>query len=174
MGRGALVVFAIALALATSARAGVPDGHPNDPLFDASPLPNATNEQWDLASPAGGFDRGISVDRAWSLTTGAGTIIADVDVGVRYHHPDLAGRWAENPGETGRDAAGRDRRSNGVDDDRNGYVDDWRGWDAYARDNDATSDTANSHGTNVAGVLGAATDNGVGIAGIAPGAGLLA
>ena len=162
---GALVLCASG----APARAAFPDGPPNDPLYDASPLPNATNEQWDLASPAGGFDRGISVDRAWPLTTGAGTIIADVDLGVRYDHPDLAGRWAENPGETGRDATGRDRRSNGVDDDRNGYVDDWRGWDTYARDNDATSDTENAHGTNVAGVLGAAANNGVGIAGIAPG-----
>ena len=61
-----------------------------------------------------------------------------------------------------------------MDDDRNGYVDDWRGWDTYARDNDATSDTENAHGTNVAGVLGAAANNGVGIAGIAPGARILA
>jgi subtilisin family serine protease len=175
--RRSLAIMAGALVLCASAapaRAAFPDGPPNDPLYDASPLPNATNEQWDLASPAAGFDRGISVDRAWPLTTGAGTIITDVDVGVRYDHPDLAGRWAENPGETGRDATGRDRRSNGVDDDRNGYVDDWRGWDVYARDNDATSDTENAHGTNVAGVLGAAAGNGIGIAGIAPSARILA
>src|SRR5213596_2361879 len=89
-------LLAVALAVAP-----FPDDPPNDPLYDASPLPNATNEQWDLASPAGGFDRGISVDRAWPLTTGAGVTVAEIDVGVRYDHPDLAGRWAENPGETG-------------------------------------------------------------------------
>jgi hypothetical protein len=72
-----------------------------------------------------------------------------------------------NEGESG------DRASNGVDDDRNGYVDDWRGWDFYARDNDTTSDTQNAHGTNVAGVLGAATDNATGIAGVSPGARIL-
>ena len=66
-----------ALGAAAPAQAAVSDGHPNDPLFDASPLPNATNEQWDLASPGLGFDRGISVDRAWPLSTGAGITIAD-------------------------------------------------------------------------------------------------
>jgi subtilisin family serine protease len=162
------IVLALALAAAAPAHGAFPSGPPNDPLYDASPVPGATNEQWDLTT-----DRGISVDRAWPLSTGAGITIADLDVGIQPDHPDLAGRWAENPGETGRDAAGRDRRSNRVDDDRNGYVDDWRGWDFYARDNDAVSDTANAHGTNVAGVLGAATDNGIGVAGIAPGARLL-
>src|SRR5437764_13987564 len=123
----------------SSGAAGFPQGAPNDPLFDASPLPNATNEQWDLASPAGGFDRGISVDRAWPLTTGAGGTIADRDGGVQRSHPDLAGRFAP-------------------------------GHDFYARDSDPTSDTHNPHGTNVAGVLGAAANNGIGVAGIAPGA----
>ncbi|MDX6697928.1 MAG: cell wall-associated protease [Solirubrobacteraceae bacterium] len=170
MGELRLVVsIALALALgAPAAHAAFPATAPNDPLYDASPVPGATGEQWDLTT-----DRGISVDRAWPLSTGAGTVIADLDLGVQLDHPDLAGRWAENAGETGRDAAGRDRRANGVDDDRDGYVDDWRGWDFYARDNDPTSDTANAHGTNVAGVLGAAADNGIGIAGVAPGARLL-
>ncbi len=170
------MVAGAALALAgvpAGALAAFPASPPNDPLFDASPLPNATNEQWDLASPAGGFDRGISVDRAWRLSTGEGVAIADIDLGVDPDHPDLAGRWLTNPGETGTDAAGRDRRSNGRDDDANGYVDDWRGYDFYARDADPRSDTRASHGTQVAGVLGAATDNGVGVAGIAPGAAIL-
>ena len=158
---------------APSALAAFPADAPNDPLFDANPLPNATNEQWDLMSPQSGFDRGISVDRAWPLSTGAGELIADVDVGVQLDHPDLRGRWALNPGETGLDAAGRARRANGLDDDGNGYVDDWRGWDFYARDANPTSDTSNAHGTNVAGVLGARADNGLGIAGIAPDARIL-
>ena len=156
-----------------AASAAFPDTPPNDPLFDASPLPNATNEQWDLAGPATGFDRGISADRAWPLTTGAGVTIADIDVGVDLDHPDLAGRFYLNPGESGTDGGGRDRRTNGVDDDRNGYVDDWRGYDFYARDADSRSETRNSHGTQVASVLGAATDNGIGLAGIAPGAAIL-
>ncbi|MDX6671255.1 MAG: hypothetical protein QOI91_1618 [Solirubrobacteraceae bacterium] len=170
--RGYRLATAVLLSMCVAAPAAYgafPANPPNDPLYDASPLPGATNEQWDLTT-----DRGISADRAWPLSTGAGVTIADVDVGVQFDHPDLAGRWAENAGETGRDAAGRDRRANGVDDDRNGYVDDWRGWDFYARDNLPTSDTRNTHGTNVAGVLGAAADNGAGIAGVAPGARILA
>lgn len=131
-------ILALAATLAT-----FPMGPPNDPLFDASPLPNATNEQWDLASPGGGFDRGISADRAWPLSTGEGIVIADIDVGVQLDHPDLVGAWA--PG----------------------------GRDFYAYDSDPTSDTRNSHGTNVAGVLGARTDNGLGIAAVAPGAKVL-
>ena len=145
---GARVRAALAAALALAALpapacAAFPQSPPNDPLFDASPLPNATNEQWDLAAPAGGFDRGISVERAWPLTTGRGVVIADIDVGVQLDHPDLAGRWY--PG----------------------------GYDFWGRDADPTSDTANAHGTNVAGVLGAAADNGRGIAGIAPGSAIL-
>lgn len=169
--RRAARLLALVLALgpaATAALAAFPDSPPNDPLYDASPVPNSTAEQWDLTS-----DRGISVDRAWRLSTGAGAIVADVDVGVQLTHEELADRWLLNPGETGSDARGRDRRSNGIDDDRNGYVDDWRGWDFYDGDGDPTSDTENEHGTNVASVLGAATDNGKGIAGIAPGARIL-
>ena len=131
---------ALALALAAPpAQAAFPADPPNDPLFDASPLPNYRLEQWDLTT-----DRGISVDRAWAKSTGAGVVIADIDVGVQADHPDLAGRWA--PG----------------------------GFDVFQLDADPNSETRNAHGTNVAGVLGAAADNGIGIAGIAPGARILA
>src|SRR4051812_1384556 len=143
MRRRGLILLGLMLALPPAAFAAFPQDRPNDPLFDASPLPNAANEQWDLASPAAGFDRGISVDRAWPLSTGAGVTIADIDVGVQLDHPDLAGRWA--PGQH----------------------------DFYGFDGDPTSDTQNAHGTNVAGVLGAAANNGIGVAGIAPGASLL-
>jgi hypothetical protein len=137
-----IIVAGAVLGLAGPAAAAFPSSPPNDPLFDASPLPNSTSEQWDLASPGGGFDRGISADRAWPLTTGAGVTIADLDVGVQLDHPDLIGRFAP-------------------------------GHDFYARDSDPTSDTQNPHGTNVAGVLGAAANNGIGVAGVAPGARLL-
>jgi hypothetical protein len=160
--RGIAVTTAV-VALSAASAIAFPDGPPNDPLYDASPLPGATNEQWDLST-----DRGISVDRAWALSTGAGETVADIDVGVQLDHADLKDRWWLNPGEAGPLA------SNGVDDDRDGYVDDWRGWDFYGADSDPTSDTANTHGTNVAGVLGAAANNGVGIAGIAPSARIMA
>src|SRR5438552_18980186 len=107
----------ILIAAPAAPAASFPSGPPNDPLFDASPLPNATNEQWDLASPTGGFDRGISADRAWPLSTGAGITIAEIDVGVQLDHPDLKAKWAAD------------------------------GHDFYERDGDPTSDTNNSHGT---------------------------
>ncbi len=167
-GRIAITTTVALLAGATGALAAFPADPPNDPLYDANPLPNFANEQWDLASPAAGFDRGISADRAWALTTGKGATVADIDVGVDFDQPDLSGRWYESPGERG------PRSNNGIDDDGNGFVDDWRGWDFYDGDGDATSDTANGHGTNVAGVLGAGADNGISVAGIAPDARILA
>ncbi len=139
MRRLAVLTTLAALVACAPALAAFPADPPNDPLYDASPLPGATNEQWDLSS-----DRGISVDRAWKRTTGAGIVIADIDLGVQLDHPDLKGRWA--PGA----------------------------WDFYGNDADPTSETRNAHGTNVAGVLGAAADNGIGIAGIAPDARILA
>ena len=134
-----LAVLAVLLAVPATARATFPQDPPNDPLYDASPLPGATNEQWDMTS-----DRGISADRAWTLSTGEGIVIADIDVGVQLDHPDLAGKWA--PGAH----------------------------DFYGNDSDPTSETRNAHGTNVAGVLAATADNGIGIAGTAPGARLFA
>ncbi len=129
--------LAIAAIAAAPALAAFPEDPPNDPLYDASPLPNWANEQWDLAAPAAGYDRGISVAAAWPLSTGEGATVADIDLGVDLSHPDLAGRFTA-------------------------------GYDFYERDRDPTSDTRNSHGTQVAGILGAAADNGIGIAGIAP------
>jgi hypothetical protein len=101
--RLAAVVVALALAAPAAAGGAFPQSPPNDPLFDSSPLPNSTAEQWDLASPGGGFDRGISAPAAWPFTTGAGVTIADLDVGVQLDHPDLAGRW-----RAGRDFYARD------------------------------------------------------------------
>lgn len=128
----ALAAPAAAMAAPGVAPAAFPADPPNDPMYDASPLPNSRQEQWNLTS-----NRGIGVDRAWPLATGRGVVIADIDVGVDRDHPDLAGRFAP-------------------------------GFDFFMNDADPASETRNPHGTQVAGVLGAATDNGIGIAGIAP------
>src|SRR3954471_19976151 len=92
------LILGLLAALALGA-AGFPQEPPNDPLFDASPLPGATNEQWDMSS-----DRGISADRAWKLSTGEGVVIADIDVGVQLDHPDLQGQG----GPGGHDFYGND------------------------------------------------------------------
>ncbi|MCP5068550.1 MAG: S8 family serine peptidase [bacterium] len=87
-------------------------------------------------------------------------IVAVIDTGIDWNHLDLAwDRIWHNPGET---------PDNGVDDDGNGYVDDVIGWDFFTGSN-APFDR-DGHGTFVAGLIGASTNNGIGIAGINPAA----
>ena len=111
---------------------------PNDPLY---------SEQWYL-----GTFPGVNAEAAWDSTTGDTTqIIAIIDTGVDWDHPDLDDNiwtnWDEIPG-------------NSTDDDANGYVDDIRGWDFVNDDNNPNDD--NSHGTHVAGIAAAEGNNGVG------------
>jgi subtilisin family serine protease len=109
----------------------------------------------------------IDAPEAWGVTTGsAGVVVGVIDSGVDFGHPDLATAMWVNPGESC-DAC----PTNGVDDDGNGYVDDWRGWDFANGDNDPSDD--NGHGTHVAGTIGAAGDNGVGITGVSQRVGLM-
>ena len=105
---------------------------------------------------------------AWTSALGAGVVIAVLDNGVQLDHPDLANQIYANAGESG---AGRE--SNGLDDDGNGFVDDWRGWDWVGGDNNPGAGT-DSHGTHVAGTAAAQRDNVIGVAGVAPSAKLLA
>ena len=105
---------------------------------------------------------------AWTRALGAGAVIAVLDNGVQLDHPDLANQIYANAGEGG---AGRE--SNGIDDDGNGFVDDWRGWDWVGSDNNPSA-VSDSHGTHVAGTAAAQRDNVIGVAGVAPSAKLLA
>jgi len=131
-------------------------GPTGEPLF---------GEEWGLHNTGqtiGGFtgvpDVDMNVPEAWAITTGSpGLIVAVLDDGVDFSHPDLAGRSWVNADEIA---------GNLVDDDLNGYVDDTNGWDFCNNDNTVHEGTA-SHGTHVAGSI-AASGNGVGIAGVAP------
>ncbi|MFN5848252.1 MAG: S8 family serine peptidase [Chitinophagales bacterium] len=118
---------------------------PNDPLYSS---------QWNLAK--------IQADLAWNLGQGCTQVkIAVTDDGFLMNHEDLVNQWHINTGEI---------NGNGIDDDGNGYIDDWRGWDAANNDNDpsATAPTNSffTHGTHVAGIIAGQTHNSKGIAAI--------
>ena len=104
--------------------------------------------QWNLAA--------IDAAEAWQTTTGSrSVVVAIVDSGIDFNHPDLAANIWTNP----REIAG-----NGRDDDGNGYVDDIHGWDFV--DNDNLPQDGFWHGTHVAGIIGAVGNNGIGVSGV--------
>ncbi len=118
---------------------------------------------------------GADIDAAigWNTrTSAADVIVAIVDTGVRYTHEDLVGNMWINPGESGTDANGLDKRTNGIDDDGNGYIDDVHGISAL--DHSGNPADTHGHGTHVAGIVGASTNNGIGISGVAWGVQLMA
>ena len=134
-----------ALALGASA---APAQGASDPLLD---------DQWGLTDVATG------APEAWTQSRGAGVLIAIIDSGVQLDHPELAPRLWRNAAET---------PANGIDDDRNGYVDDVHGANIKALNGNVEDD--NGHGTHVAGIVAAQAGNGTGGSGIAPGAQIMA
>jgi hypothetical protein len=107
----------------------------------------------------------IDMPRAWDIVRNSKNIMLGViDSGVDYGHDDLKANIWRNPGESGTDSNGQPKESNGIDDDMNGYIDDFHGWDFANNDNDPMDDF--KHGTHVAGTIGAAGNDGIGLAGI--------
>lgn len=82
---------------------------------------------------------------------GESIVVAIVDTGADPLHPLLKGRLWTNPGESGLDSQHRDRSKNGIDDDKNGYIDDVHGWDFVK--NEGTCRDAHGHGTHIAGIV---------------------
>jgi subtilisin family serine protease len=134
------------------------DVSPNDPSFPNEWGLNNIGQTIGFVKGVPGAD--IHAKAAWGVTTGSASVtVAVLDTGLDFSHPDLAANVWTNHGEN---CAGC--RNDGVDNDHNGYVDDWRGWDFYNHDNNPTDD--NGHGTHVAGTIGAVGNNGIGVAGV--------
>ncbi len=120
----------------------------------------------------------IGMQNVWDITLGDSNIVIGViDTGLDFLHPDLQSSFKINNGEYG-----NGKESNGIDDDNNGFIDDWRGWDFTDEpltgdprrgdylnpDNDPTDDNKQSHGTAVTGIINATINNNLGISSIAP------
>lgn len=137
-------------------RVSPPNILPNDPFL---------GNQWHLINT--GADGGLpnadlDAELAWDITTGGLTpagdtiVVAVIDGGIQATHPDLQANmwknWAEIP-------------NNGLDDDQNGYADDFLGWNTFTQTDHITG-SSSLHGTPVSAVLGASGNNGQGVAGV--------
>jgi subtilisin family serine protease len=129
------------------------DLDPNDLFYVNDNLWNLRN----IGQTGGTADADVNAPEAWDHETGSGSVVvAVIDSGIDYAHPDLADNMWVNTAE----ASGQP----GVDDDGNGYVDDIHGIDTLGHDSDPIDDTG--HGTHVAGIIGAVGNNGIGVVGV--------
>src|SRR3989338_5772504 len=100
----------------------------------------------------------LELQKAWNISKGNKKIVvAIIDTGVDYTHPDLKNNIWQNPNEI---------PNNGKDDDDNGFIDDTMGWNFV--DHTPTPSDEHGHGTHVAGIIGAVRGNGIGISGVCP------
>lgn len=128
---------------------------PNDPRF---------KESYGLYNDGSKVGNIQAID-AWEQTKGSSSVlVAVIDTGIDYNHEDLKDNLWTNPGESGDDAEGKPKFSNGIDDDNNGYIDDYRGWNFVNNTNNPWDDAG--HGTHCAGVIGAKGNNALGTSGV--------
>lgn len=110
----------------------------------------------DATTPANVY--GSQAGEAWAAghTGSASVYVGEIDEGIMFTHPELAGQVWTNPYDP----------VDGVDNDGNGYIDDIHGWDFDGNNNTIYDGTYDDHGTHVAGTIGAKGGNGVGVAGV--------
>ncbi len=121
------------------------------------------------AGTGGKPDVDLEARSALAVTTGdPSVVVAVIDDGIDFSHPDLAAQAWTNPGESG-----GGKETDGIDNDGNGYIDDVHGWDFCHNDNTVHDVNDDFHGTHVAGTIAAALD-GQGVVGVAPSVKLMA
>jgi subtilisin family serine protease len=131
-------------------------------LVSSLALPNDTRfvELWNLyntGQSGGASGADINAPSAWDISTGSSdVVVAVIDTGIDYTHPDLMANLWTSPTEL--------NGQTGTDDDGNGYADDIYGYNALTHAGDPLDDFG--HGTHVAGIIGAAGDNELGIVGV--------
>ena len=125
---------------------------PDDPMFQS---------QWAMRNTGqtgGVIDADIDATEAWDIFAGSKqTVVAVIDTGVMYTHPDLRDNMWVNPGEF---------PGNNIDDDGNGYIDDVYGAAPGVAVNNGNPMDFDAHGTHVAGIIGAKGNNDRGVAGV--------
>ncbi|RED52827.1 S8 family serine peptidase [Cohnella lupini] len=151
-------------------KAGLPEDQaslPDDTYFplqwalhNTGQIPPYNYNNPELEGRPGPIGLDIKAPEAWKITKGSSdVVVAVIDTGIEINHPDLIDSIWVNPSE----------RLNQNDDDKNGYADDLNGWNFIDENNIVYSEVdGDTHGTITAGIIAGSTDNGMGIAGIAP------
>lgn len=129
-----------------------------EPLYIREPMYQPNDPLADSTNYAQYYLRLIKAYQAWNITKGDTTMVIGItDTGMRPTHEDLVHQIKYNYADP----------INGLDDDKDGYIDNFRGWDMANGNNDPTYDADHAtHGSQVAGVAAAQTDNGKGVAGV--------
>ncbi|MEY4763676.1 MAG: hypothetical protein RI907_349 [Pseudomonadota bacterium] len=148
--------------------AAYPATDPDDPLFPMSGRNDVVAGQWYLRAPTSTFVSAINAQAAWTRATGRGVVVADIDTGVLRDHPDLQGKLVGGYDFVSHETQNRD--GDGVDDNPADPGD----WSTYGECySNAKAQSSSWHGTQTSSIIAASTNNGVGMAGVAPDARIL-